>query len=246
MYDFVSVLCGGRCAFNCDYCIGRSTREDLEPTFSDSIYEFMKDNVRKTKVFSVSGESTDPLFTSTASYIPGYLEELGFDGTVELHTKVSNSLDEYFGYGYDTIVLSIEHDISEEKIKELRELRGNDIRLSIVVNVDTVESFKSLILSHKLFGFALTIRPDSFMSEEDTKATTMSLRGLFPDFEVLDTGMVILDKDKSVWYNDHSETNKQSNALYLRHNGDIVTGAYWDNLISGEIHNMNKHKRITK
>jgi hypothetical protein len=246
MYDFVSVLCGGKCVFNCDYCIGRSTREDTEPTFSDSIYEFIKDNVKKTKTFSVSGESSDPTFVSTTSYIPTYLDGLGFDGTIELHTKVDSDIGAYFDCGYNTVVLSIEHDVSEEKIKRLREFRGNNIRLSIIINVNTIESFKNMILSRKLFGFSLTIRPDSFMSEEDTKSVTITLRELFPDFEVLDNGMVILDKHKSVWYNNHSETNKRSNALYLRDNGDVVTGTYWDNLILEEIHNMNKHKRIIK
>ena len=67
-FDYISVLASGDCHCNCEFCIGKGTGHGF-PTFAPmhTILSFLEKNRANTDELSISGSSTDPLFTNSTS-----------------------------------------------------------------------------------------------------------------------------------------------------------------------------------
>ena len=64
-YDYISILAGGSCSFNCPFCIGNKIRKDEKPKYSKEIHKFLKEYVGDTSLLSISGSTSDPSLIGT-------------------------------------------------------------------------------------------------------------------------------------------------------------------------------------
>jgi len=241
MLDYISILAGGSCKFNCEFCVGNSIRENITPHYSSKIKGFLECYADRTQLLSVSGDTSDPSLISETIFIPVEAKEYNKDIKVSIHTRDIYFTEKAMDYGYDKIVLSIDETLSENDYQTLVNYYyhyGYNIRLSFVLtssNFWIIDEWKKDFPA--LFDMELTIRPDVFEKDEVFRKhifleTFLGIDGDWQNIEQYknEYGAIVLEKYPNVWYWDYNVTNKNLDVLYLFSNGDIKNNCKWENL----------------
>jgi hypothetical protein len=69
-FDYISILAGGKCKFNCSFCVGNNIRKKSTPHFSPKMKAFIECFPDTTDLLSVSGDTSDPSFIKETWSIP--------------------------------------------------------------------------------------------------------------------------------------------------------------------------------
>jgi len=240
-FNYISILAGGSCKFNCDFCIGKDIRKNTTPHFSKKWQSFIECFGDMTDTLSVSGDTSDPSFVFETWQVPYYVKEvLKLDLRVTIHTRNIDFIHEHIETNlpnYDSYVLSIdEHFIDEidsgevkpEILNTLKNL-GKNLRFSIVITNDNINIFDDYSFVKYLLQIfpdaRMTIRPEVHL--EDIKIKTFDKWG---ENTRMNNGSYKLDKNKNVWFWDYNETNPNMNVRYLFSNGNISSNCEWDKI----------------
>jgi hypothetical protein len=239
-YDYISILAGGSCKFNCSFCIGKDIRENIQPHFSNKWQSFLNCYADRTDLLSVSGDTSDPSFISEYVVIPYEAKQINPNIKVHLHTKdigicsVSTNIS-----GYDKYILSIDDEFLNELnkfdktvLKGLQEhSRKGRLRFSIVLmdwNIGLIFGENNLyeqIL--KLFpNIQITLRPDVNADIEHIKQVLFSF--LNDEWIEKNNGSLEYSSNENIWLWNYNKTNPEHNVLYLFSNGNIQNNDAWN------------------
>jgi len=112
MFNYISILAGGKCSFKCSFCVGNEIRKNEPAHFAPNWKKFLKDYATKTSLLSISGDTSDPIFIKDTWNIPEYAKNINNNLRITLHTRKPVSFEEellnIFNVGYDKLVLSID------------------------------------------------------------------------------------------------------------------------------------------
>jgi len=235
--NYISILAGGSCKFNCDFCIGNSLRKNETPHFSNKWKSFLECYADQTNLLSVSGDTSDPSLINDSTNIPKIAKCFNSDIKVSIHTKETNSqiLEEYIIADYDKIVVSIDETffdniIEEDELFFRRTAREGKLRFSIVLTscnfgyfVEDNGLIKKII--DNIPGVQITLRPE--VSEAEHIVDCVDNFGTWIKQE---NGSKYLKENFNIWLWDYKETNKNINALYLFSDGIIKNNCRWDKI----------------
>jgi len=234
-FDYISVLAGGTCKFNCSFCIGDDIRKNKSPHFSTKYKSFIECFSDMTDLLSVSGDTSDPSFVTETKDIPKIAKSFNPNIKVTLHTRNIKCLDEAFDCGYDKFVFSVDEDFydkfTQEDIFNLVKIKDK-LRFSIVVtssNFGYMVGDELLIskLSKDFPNAQITLRPEVSESEHIVKC--LESMGIWVPME---NGAMYLKENKNVWLWDYKQTNTNLNVRYLFSNGKISSNCEWDRIAS--------------
>ena len=235
--DYISVLAGGSCKFNCDFCIGNSIRENVTPHYSNKLKSFLECYADTTNLLSVSGDTSDPSFIQGTDNIPAIAKKINPKIKVNVHTKSLDyeTLKRFRRNGYDKIVISIDEDFfnttPEFTIKLLQTL---NVRFSIVLTAYNFGYFcgdNSIIdvLVKRFPNATITLRPN-VLEDNHWMESFGDILGTWVD---MDNGAQYLEQNKNIWYWNYINTNPNIDALYLFSDGTIKNNCKWNNIIKG-------------
>jgi len=236
--DYISILAGGACKFNCSFCIGNSIRENVTPHYSSKLKSFLECYANQTNLLSVSGDTSDPCFIQETDDIPVIAKKINSNIKVSIHTRNTDTriLEKYLICNYDKIVVSIDEKFFDNLCVEdilwyRRTAREKKLRFSIVLTSYNYKHFckKDGIISKivDIFpGAQITLRPNVF--EEDCWIETFA--------DDLGTwmnntnGSKTLEENTNIVFWDYSKTNPNIDALYLFSDGTIDNNCKWKNI----------------
>ncbi|HEC68679.1 MAG TPA: hypothetical protein ENI31_00095, partial [Candidatus Omnitrophica bacterium] len=231
LFDYISILAGGRCKMNCHFCVGKSIREKKKPSFADKdkVLWFINFYSQYTKLFSISGSTSDPMLTNL-DLLNLYIKEGKDKGLrVSLHTHsntiplILENIDKILLC--DKIVLSV-HDL--KNVDSVNELIGKFKKGRIRISSVCHSGNKSLLESKKFYesfgSNQFTIRLNIF--EPDLK-----IRLPYPFLNKFIFGQPCYgDEEKTIAVWNFKEANKIIEAMYLWPNGEIQPQCYWKRL----------------
>jgi len=235
--DYISILAGGFCKFECSFCVGNEIRRNETPKFSKKIKSFIECFSDQTNLLSVSGDTSDPCFIEETYEIPKYAKKINKDLKITLHTRNKNIAEKAIKSGYDKYVLSINEkfltNISDFNIEIFKKLsKEQKIRLSIVITNENIDFFygRGNIIEEiiKLFEeIQITLRPNVF---EDV-SIIKKLKEYFGEWEQRENGVEVLKSNNKIWLWDYRKTNEKIKAVYLFSNGEISSNCKWKKII---------------
>ena len=229
-FDYISILAGGKCGFNCNFCVGNEVRIEENPHFSEKYKSFIDLFASRTKLLSVSGSTSDPCFIDENEHktIISLAKKENPNIKVNVHTRTLNyetlkMLDRH----YDKVVISI--DETFKPLDYLREFRN--IRYSIVLTEDNYLSFP-LDWFEKIYEeighCSFTLRPDVFSNKitignygVETKIKGLPKEAIQYKFH---DGLIV------IW--DFNKINDSMNVRYLWSNSLVSSQCEWKKLYS--------------
>jgi len=241
--DYISILAGGKCKFNCDFCVGKDIRKDVKPYFSTKWESFIECFADMTNLLSVSGDTSDPSFVKDTLKIPGIAKSFNKDIKVTIHTRNLNVIKAAKNAGYDSFVFSIDENFNKEMLDTLKKYKDEnfDIRLSLVLTDynfcildEWSKSFK------EIFDFKMTIRPEVKLAKDE--AMNWTLYSAFLNIRSkkykspydskkyitkMENGAIKLKRFPNVWYWDYNATNPKLDVRYLFSDGTIAGNCQW-------------------
>ena len=239
-FDYISILAGGACKFNCDFCVGKDMRKNITPHFSKKVESFIECFSDMTNLVSVSGDTSDPSFVEDTMYIPGKVREINPDARVTIHTRNIDFIEDAFHAGYDKFVFSIDEDFTLEMLEMLRPYKDK-VRLSFVMT-----SYNHWIIDEwsknmkEIFDFQMTLRPEVNAVKDETTAwmfydTFLNIRARkyrspynSKKFVTqMKNGAFKLKQFPNIWYWDYNKTNPNIEARYLFSNDEIGSNCKW-------------------
>jgi hypothetical protein len=220
--DYISILAGGNCLCNCDFCIGKNNRKNEKPHFADYeiIRKFIRKHSDKTNEISISGSSSDPLFAILSRLIIcGIIGEFPRLKT-SLHTHVFNDLTYELYWIVDELCVSINNKQDMEDFLAL-ELPIKKIRVSTVVTSKSLEWLNT--------GEIFKISANRYTFRKNVYEPTIS----FPKVEGKVIGKLFGNdlmkyNNSTVAFWNYKNTNKEVKAKYLWNDGVIRNQDYWD------------------
>jgi len=240
--DYISILAGGSCKFNCSFCIGNDIRKNAKPHFSKKTEAFLECFSDFTDLVSISGDTSDPSFVEETMFLPRKIREINPQVKITIHTRNIDFLDDAFHSGYDKFVLSIDEEFTYEMLKKLKPYKDK-VRLSFVMteyNFWILNDWSNSKLMKEIFEFQMTIRPEVKAVRDETTAwnfydafLNIKARKYRSPYNskkyvtVLKNGAIKLKKFPNIWYWNYNETNKNLNVRYLFSNGDISSNCKW-------------------
>jgi len=237
-FDYISILAGGSCKFNCSFCVGNNIRKDVTPHFSKKWRSFLECFCDMTDLLSISGDTSDPSFIRDRQYIPELAKAFNPKIKITIHTRNIEYTTEAIKDGYDKCVFSIDEDFfdtySDASIIQLQKIQQikNKLRFSIVL---TLYNFGYFIEDNGMIerlvsifpNAQITLRPE--ISESEHIVNCLEGFGTWAD---KDNGAQYLEGNPNIWLWDYSKTNKKLNVRYLFSTGEISSNRKWDNLVS--------------
>jgi len=235
--DYISILAGGSCKFNCSFCIGNSMRKNITPHYSKKWESFLNCFADQTDLLSVSGDTSDPSLIEETIVIPTIAKIINPNIKVSIHTKETNSeiLEKYLIANFDKLVISIDENFLEglcdEDVLFFRRIaREHKLRFSIVLTsynfgyfVENNGIIEKLV---EMFPTAqITLRPE--VSEEEHISNCIDSIGTWT---IQENGSCYLEENMNIWLWEYSKTNQNINALYLFSDGIIKDNCRWDNI----------------
>jgi len=235
--DYISILAGGSCKFNCSFCIGNSLRKEVTPHFSEKYKSFIACFSDQTDLLSVSGDTSDPSFIKESYSIPLEAKYFNPNIKVSVHTRTLKNEDLKRFLHYDKIVISIDENIiSNTDVETLLFLQENQkrIRFSIVLTSYNFGYFtKEEGLIEKIVELypeaQITLRPE--VSEAEYIMNCVSNAGTWIEQE---NGSYYLEENSNIWLWNYKDTNPNINALYLFSDGMISNNCRWDKISKGK------------
>ncbi|MBU1913198.1 MAG: hypothetical protein KKB22_06690, partial [Candidatus Omnitrophica bacterium] len=254
LFDYISILAGGRCPTNCSFCVGQYIRDTSAPHFApkEDVLKFIRTYSQYSKLFSISGSTSDPMYTDLGLFELYIREGKKAGMRLSLHTH-SNTTPLIFNNLSivslcDKIVLSA-HDLKNiELIKELvKEFGREKIRISSVCHganktlLETKEFYESFSLTQ------FTIRLNIYEPGIQVNLPYPKLeKRIFNQPCFGDENITI-----AVW--DFKAANEVINAMYLWPDGTVNPQCYWKkfhpiseeekNRIPGDGSNSSEHSR---
>jgi hypothetical protein len=234
MYDYISVLAGGRCDFGCDFCIGNSIRKNITPHFSRKLNSFLDCYADITNLLSVSGDTSDPSFIDESDHIPTYAKRINPNIKVNVHTKNTDlePLKRFRRVGYDKIVISIDEDFIENlDSSTIKFLQETNIRFSIVL---TCYNFGYFCGEDNIIDEIIKLFPNATITLRPNVLDDIHFVGSFKD--ILGTwvdnnnGSQYLEENPKIWFWNYNHTNPNINAMYLFSDGKISNNCRWEKL----------------
>jgi len=237
--NYISVLAGGSCKFNCSFCIGNNMRQNETPHFSIKWRSFVECFADMTDLLSVSGDTSDPSFVQDRKFIPALAKSYNPTIKVTLHTRNIEYTKESLQDGYDKCIFSIDEDFfethSDSDIIMLQEIQSqkNKLRFSIVLTGYNFGYFvKTDGLIEKLVGLfpnaQITLRPE--VSESDFILSCIDSLGSWIQKS---NDAMYLEENPNIWLWDYKKTNKKLDVRYLFSTGEISSNCKWDKIIEG-------------
>lgn len=242
-FDYISILAGGKCKFNCDFCVGKNIRKDIKPHFSTKWESFIGCFADMTDLLSISGDTSDPSFVKESSKIPSIAKSFNKHLKVSLHTRNLNVIKTAKNAGYDSFVFSIDENFNKEMFNVLKNHKDEnfDIRLSLVITDKNFHILDEWFKNFKdIFEFKMTIRPEVNSSKEKRWQSTFYNAFQNIGNENIDksknaikmeNGAIKLKDYPNIWYWDYNETNPKLNVRYLFSNGTISGNCQWEKLV---------------
>jgi len=230
-YDYISILTGGKCGFNCSFCIGNKLNKDKEPHFSNQYTNFVENYANRTNIISISGSSSDPYFISIQKHIDiiNKCKDVNPKIVTNIHTryiKDAIKLNQLMGL-YDGIVFSVDEDfLNRSDILDFKKYSHKKMRFSIVLTNKNRHIFTRDWLDevYNTTGISsFTFRPDVFENDFDIEDFKINMEL----FEVVDKkyGVWFPYKSGYVTYWDNKKINQ--NVLYLWSTNEVTDDCEW-------------------
>ena len=226
-FNYISILAGGSCSFNCDFCIGNDVRSNVTPHFSHKYKSFLELFAQNTNLLSISGSTSDPSLIGTPNnyFIVETARMYNRDIKISMHTR---DLGEFAkeAYSYcDEVVISLEKNTPEaiKFFEELSEYQQSKTRISVVITQEnkhllvTEEFYESLSIS------SFTLRKNVFEPIDINIEFAFGYEGKY--------GSTFYDfKDGKIAYWDYSVTNVNLETRYLWDDGEVSSQCRWEEL----------------
>jgi hypothetical protein len=233
-FDYISILAGGSCRFDCHFCVGNDIREYTSPHFSSKFKAFIECFADQTNLLSVSGDTSDPSFIRDSWLIPSIAKQFNESIRVTFHTRSIDSMQKAFDSGYDKFVFSIDETLTQDILNTLLPFKDK-VRLSLVITRQNLELLPSIFLLDHIYDFQITFRPDVF---EQNRTFNLSFLHFFitlsSDTDTIpyrnDNGSITHPSFPGFLYWNYLHTNKQLNVRYLFSNGDIASNCKWSEI----------------
>jgi len=225
-FDYISILASGDCPCACDFCIGKGTGHGF-PTFAPmhDILSFLEENKGKTSEVSISGSSTDPLFTNSTSIECIIKAARSYKyKVVSLHTHVFNQRTKDVVSMVDELCVSINNADDLRAFKALN-LKLDNVRVSSVLTSKNVEWLNSGEL-FKLGVDRFTIRKNVF--EKDVDMGFKLPEGSLFKCKIFGNDIFMTKEGQAIALWNYSETNEKCNAKYLWADGLERNQDYWN------------------
>jgi hypothetical protein len=221
MYDYISILAGGRCAMNCSFCVGKKVRTYDVPHFADhkAVANFISCFGTETRLFSVSGSTSDPLLTDLDLLFRHSRYAQLFALKTSLHTAYLNILLDHIEFlegCFDEFVLSIHSKDQIPQVMDILEDTTTPVRISSVYHKDNKDQFdRDFFESIPVEQF--TIRKNVFEVFEEYDPVIP-----YPELDSRIFGQKVYgDHNKKIAVWDFKEANRHIRALYLWSNGMV-------------------------
>jgi sulfatase maturation enzyme AslB (radical SAM superfamily) len=235
-FDYISILAGGSCKFNCSFCVGNDMRKNITPHYSKKWKSFIECYADMTNLLSISGDTSDPSFVEDTWEMAEYAKEYNPDIRVTLHTRNIDVLEKCFVDNcFDKFVFSIDENITLDVLKKLKNYK-NKVRLSFVITKDNfwiIDEWNEHL--SEIYDFQMTIRPDINETDSDWKDTFFIKFNYIMDKKNTvvqkENGAISLREYSNIWFWDYTITNPMINSLYLFSDGTISDNCKWSKII---------------
>jgi len=232
--DYISILAGGSCKFNCDFCVGKDIRKNITPHISPKYKAFIECFAEQTDLLSISGDTSDPSFVEEIWEIPEIAKEVNPNIKVTIHTRNIEAIHKTFVDNcFDKFVFSIDENITKETLQILKHYKKK-VRLSFVMT----ESNYSIVYNWldelpEIFDFQMTIRPEVHQVQNNKILFESTFRDISSNSTIteLSSGAVQLNQKPNIWYWDYRKTNDKINTMYLFSSGEISNNCKWSEII---------------
>ena len=227
---YISILAGGACSMNCEFCIGKHIRNDRETAHfapEKDITSFLHESKETTKTLSISGVNSDP--TATKNLLNVVQQARPLYSTLSLHTIEHPYFLSHLLPYIDELVLSV-HQCSPMlalDLLTLRETFPGTIRLSSVVSPSGIQDgsdIESFVMQYGRFVDAITVRKNVFTPDyqfpELPYPRTTEIHGQRA-YKYYDTTVCLWDYEKA---------NRELRALYLWPDGQVREQCAWNQL----------------
>ena len=227
-FDYISILAGGKCGFNCSFCIGNDIRINEKPHFSNKYNSFIDLFASHTKLLSVSGSTSDPCFISEQEHqnIILLAKKENHNIKINVHTRTLKyenlkMLNKY----YDKIVISIDENFKPfEYLKEFKNIRYSIVLTENNFNVFTLDWFENI---YKTIGHSsFTLRPNVFDSNIKTFSYGKEVKNKYLPKEAIQfpfhQGLIVIWNFKDI--------NDNLNVRYLWSDDTVSSQCEWKKL----------------
>ena len=195
---------------------------------------------KKTKLLSISGDSSDPSLINKTKYLANEAKLINPFIKVNIHTRTLNYvlINDFINNNYDKIVISIDENFFNNISKQTNTLLislKDKIRFSIVITNYNIELLNKdfIIKLYSLYPNAsFTIRPDVFNKNDNfERQIYLLIKTLSPQgFIENKLGAIVLNKYKNIWFWFYKKSNKINNVKYLFSNDVISNYTIWEEL----------------
>jgi len=228
--NYISILVGGSCKFNCSFCIGKDIRKNITPHFSTKYKAFLECYGDTTHKISISGDTSDPCFLYIDEHKKIVQESKKYNLETNIHTRdIRSEKIIEISKLYDGIAFSIDETFLEQETIDFRSLNMKT-RFSIVITEENYKIFNRPWLDevYERTGVAsMTFRPDVFSNKD-----------YFKNFlDAMEFNKFVLDKNGVQWmpYKDKFITfwdnkNIEQEVKYLWSNSEITDNCKWSKL----------------
>ena len=222
MFDYISILAGGRCSFNCDFCVGKNIRENEQPHFAKNWKDFIDYFSEYTELISISGSTSDPMLVNhkLLERIIKYSKNKGLD--ISLHTRSIGYMVKRYSDLVDELVISIDRP-TNKNIQFFESLTNKSkVRISAVCTSENRHLFENSGFFRDFPIKRFTIRMNVF--EPDLKYPHIPYSQINKnDYGALWYG----DNEKYIALWDFRKTNKRIKAIYLWPTGEVNEQCHW-------------------
>ena len=240
-FNYISILAGGICKFNCNFCVGKDIRKNEKPHFSSKWKAFIECFADMANLLSVSGDTSDPSFVDDVWKIARFAKYINKNIKVALHTRNIKVINNCFESGYDKFVLSIDENFNWQKHYETLLEHKDNVRISFVMTDDNFWILDEWYENYpQIFeDFQITIRPEVHLAKNENWNYVFKERfeGIgqktFNEKNVieLENGALQNKAFPKLWYWDYNKTNPKLNVRYLFSDGNIASNCQWEKII---------------
>lgn len=220
-YNYISILCGGKCSFNCDFCVGQKIRIDKEPYIDDDWKDFIFENAKYTNEISISGSTSDPFFLGVDRI--NDILKLSKENNLftSLHTR-SIDLSILRLKNLDELVISI-NDINPNNYKNLLYLSEKfNCRISIVATKKNKNKFT------RNFFYSINIKKWTIRKNIFEKNLIVNIDMPLKKYKIFNAE-IYGNEEKEIALWDFKKQNEEIKALYLWQTGQVKEQCYWKN-----------------
>ena len=194
-FNYISILAGGSCKFNCDFCIGKDIRKNVSPHFSKKWQSFIECFGDMTDTLSISGDTSDPSFNFETWQFPYYVKDvLKLDLRVTVHTRNFDFIHEHSISTlpkFDSYVLSIDETFIDKINKgevenipsEIDTKKHYDLAIYDILSLIDFEDARENISNKDVYRIAVIDGADDLPAFENYKTDAWIYREKLTSFQ---------------------------------------------------------------